>query len=66
MRSIAQVSEHTTYASSSRPSASGRNPCGSRIAISRSLVSITSEKAPCTCETDSTIASSMLRAFERA
>ena len=37
MRSIAHVSEQTTNASSSRPSASGRKPCGSRTAISRSL-----------------------------
>ena len=36
-------------ASPRRPSASGRKPCGSRTAISRSLVSITSENAPCTC-----------------
>ena len=41
------------YASPSRPSVSGRNPCGSRTAISRSFVSSTSENAPCACETDS-------------
>ena len=32
MRSNAQVSEETASASSSRPSTSGRNPCGSRAA----------------------------------
>ena len=46
-----------TVASPRRPSASGRNPCGSRTAIIRSLVSSARENAPCICETDSTIAS---------
>ena len=46
MRSSAQVSEQATQASPSFPSASGRNPCGSRAAIMRSGVRMTSENAP--------------------
>src|SRR5881397_1291434 len=43
------VSEATTHASSSRPSVSGRNPYGSRIAYSASGVSTSREYAPLTC-----------------
>ena len=66
MRSSAQVSEHTTTASPRRPSASGRNPCGSLTAIIRSRVRRISENAPCACDTESTTAASTFGAFDRA
>ena len=44
----------------------GRKPCGSRTAITLSLVSRTNEKAPCTWDTASTSASSRVAARERA
>ncbi len=66
MRSIAQVSEHTTHASPRRPSAMGRKPCGSRTATRRSRVRNSRENAPWARVTASTRASSTRAAFDRA
>ncbi len=45
-RSSAHVSDATTWSSPTRPSTSGRKPCGSRNASSFSSARTTTEKAP--------------------
>ena len=58
--------EVTAQASPSRPSASGRKPCGSRTAIRLSLVISANEKAPVSWVIASTSASSIEPACDRA
>jgi hypothetical protein len=59
MRSKAQVSEAKTNESRSRPSASGRKPCGSRTAIILVSVRKISENAPCTWRSAATMRSTV-------
>ena len=66
IRSKAQVSEAITQASCNRPSASGRKPRGSRIAINSFGVRKSIENAPSVSRNTSGIASVTLAARERA
>ena len=66
IKSKAHVSDATTHASPKRPSASGRNPRGSRIAINSRGVRNNIENAPSVSRSTSGIASATLAARERA
>ena len=66
MMSSAQVSELSTQPSPTWPSTSGRTPSGSRTPISLVRVIATTENAPSTRRSASSIRSGMVRCSERA